>query len=1161
MSEHGTTGGDIRAQIRAAIAHLGHVLPGQAPIRDFVHHNTLHGLQHRPFREAIGEARRITGTRGLLPPERFRAYYAEGRITRADLEAVLAEAPDLGAGEPLAPGLDGLDPPLTCGDIYLAALLHPIGPITAARLGWQIDELDALHTFQPEVPAAARQRLLTRAKADTGDETRAISDLWAACLGVLGLEHVSLHPEDLVDLSPEQAQRMLAAAGRGPNVQAAAEGDQPQTERQIRIEAAAQLQTLLDRVGVNLTLRGLLRLLTGEDLMDQIRPQLVRHLATGLDEGLAAWRNPRLRPRPSQGLYQAWRLTARSDLTPIFRGLDAWGTEVEALPSDPLEAIVAELKRLGLARERWVSYLERLALELPGWSGMVLWRDLHPGYQADAAAISMLDYLALRLVLERIHAQRLCRAHWQIEASLDMLRWYFRRNPEELLVRHALYSDGLPEYLAARAARAAAHSDLDRGDPGWARLAALLWTWQHSGSGANAAVGPASEPSGRDGAPTPSPRPGGRAPSVPGSAWPLFQAAQHLGLSEAEVRDLGPQGASAILATLGRLEPDTLGYLWLCAFERHYREQILTALAHNHGRGPWSRRDDPAAVPAAQVMFCMDDREEGTRRHLEELAPEVETLGAAAHYSVPHNWCGLDDAGVTALAPVIPAPVIPSQEVREVPRPTCEALGQVHRRRHGRLRAATARLLQGGRLGVLSPALTAALAGPFAGISLAGKLAAPARFAGLTRSLRRMLVPVVDTGIAFSAPNDSPPASPERPRLGYTDQEQAERVQALLASTGLTAGFAPLVIILGHGSRNQNNPHASAYNCGACSGRFSGPNARLVCAMANRPQVRALLAERGIQIPQGTWFVGGEHDTCNDQVDWYDTQDVPPGIQGPFGRVREALDRACRLHAQERCRRFASAPAGMDPDAAHRHVANRAFDISQVRPELGHATNACAFIGRRSFSRGAFFDRRAFLISYDPTQDPNGEVLERHLVINGAVGAGISLEYYFSASNDEGYGCGSKVTHNVAGLLGVMEGTSSDLRTGLPRQMVEIHEAMRLLVVVEQTTDMLSAIYQRQPAVAELVGGAWVQLASLDPQTGAIAVFRPTGMWKSREEAGAGPGGPGTGWVPWEPPAEPPPRVGRSPDWYLGHSGPLPPALIEGGAGILPAPPEGTRHV
>jgi hypothetical protein len=386
----------------------------------------------------------------------------------------------------------------------------------------------------------------------------------------------------------------------------------------------------------------------------------------------------------------------------------------------------------------------------------------------------------------------------------------------------------------------------------------------------------------------------------------------------------------------------------------------------------------------------------------------------------------------------------------------------------------------------------------------------------------------VATKIEISAPNDSPEAKPEARRLGFTDVEQADRVQTLLRNTGLTYGFAPLVVIMGHASHSQNNPHASAYNCGACAGRYSGPNARLVSAMANRPPVRALLRERGIDIPDDAWFIGSEHDTCDDIVTWYDEVLVPQALRPALAQLKQDVEAACRLHAQERCRRFMSAPLSLTPEAAWKHVTGRANDWSQARPELGHATNACAVFGRRSLSRGAFFDRRAFLISYDPSQDPSGEVLERHLVINGAVGAGISLEYYFSSANNERYGCSTKVMHNVAGLIGVMEGASSDLRTGLPRQMIEVHEAMRLLVVVEHRLDVLTAIYQRQPAVQELVKNEWVQLAAIDPDTDEIHRFVA-----------------GTGWVKWQPEGPALARVQRSTDWVRGQREPLPPVLIE----------------
>lgn len=1087
---------DIRAQIRDCVHQLGHLLPGQAPIRDFVHHNTLHGFQHLPFREALTAAARATGNRGYLPAERFRAYLAEGRITREDLLEAIDAEPDL---DPQAILLEwpGDREPLRRRDVYLAALCHPCAPITAAQLQWRIDEEDALGRVQPDLDPGTRTRLI--GAAGTADISVAVSALWSACLTTLGLGQEALHPEELAEPSPEQVRRVLERLG-----QERGGSDAPASDlitHQMRREAAQSLQALLERVGPELTLRELLLALTGVDLMDQVRPVFVRYLGNYLDEGFAPWHNP----AGDQGLYGAWRATALADLTHLFQDLQAWDQTLESLPEDPLEAIIAQLRHLGLPRERWVPYLERLALELPGWSGMVLWRHNNPGYGRARSQVSMLDYLAIRLVLERIHAQRLCREQWQVEPSLDMLRWYFRRNPQELLVRQALFTGDLPEFLSARAARAIVLSDLAPKGQDWQSLGLLLWAWRHDG--------------GVEG-------PGNR--SLHGDAWPLFRLAQHLGLAAPDLARMGPEGAQRVLETLRRLDPERAGYLWLSAFEGHYRGEILTALVANHGRGRWRERADPSGdLSSSQVVFCMDDREEGIRRHLEELDPSVETLGAAAHFSVPHNWLGLDDREVTPLAPVIPAPVIPTHEVRECPRPQVGALAQAHARGHARVRTWGQRLLERGRRGLLGPAAASALAGTPAGISLLGKLAAPAGFAGLAAWLRSLLEPPVPTRIDFVAPNDSPEATPESPRLGFTDAEQAERVQALLRSLGLTGGFAPLVAILGHGSRNQNNPHASAYNCGACSGRFSGPNARLVSAMANRPEVRLLLKQRGISIPEDTWFQGGEHDTCNDTLTWYDLDDLPPALTPAFERLRRTLDEAAQLHAQERCRRFASAPPGLDPKAAQHHATNRVWDISQVRPELGHATNACAFFGRRALSRGAFFDRRAFLISYDPTQDPDGNILERHLVINGAVGAGISLEYYFSAANDEGYGCGSKVTHNVAGLLGVMDGASSDLRTGLPRQMVEIHEAMRLLVVVEQTTELLTVIYERQPAVAELVGGGWIQLVSLDPETGAMHLFRP-----------------GTGWVPWKPAPVPVSRVERSADWYLGFSGPRPPALV-----------------
>ncbi|MBF0459956.1 MAG: DUF2309 family protein [Magnetococcales bacterium] len=539
---------------------------------------------------------------------------------------------------------------------------------------------------------------------------------------------------------------------------------------------------------------------------------------------------------------------------------------------------------------------------------------------------------------------------------------------------------------------------------------------------------------------------------------------------------------------------------------------------------------------------------------------------------MPIYWQGLDDAGFAALCPVV---VTPAHQVRE------EALGAAqaeqgsclgytgrtdgvdakiaesfaldgqqeqdaaeaadgqpggpslaagylrHRQRRRYRLLVQEQLHQFTRLGLLRPLFWSLLAAPGAVVWLIGKLIAPLATGRVLARWQAWFDPAIPTQLTLTAAEDAPPARSAQPRLGLTDGEQAQWVEKFLRTIGLTDHFAPLVVLVGHGSMSQNNPHLSAYDCGACSGRHGGPNARVFAAMANRPVVRHLLHQRGIDLSADTWFLGMERNTASEEMTWYDLDQLPDTFRPALDRLQAQLAVASAGSAHERCRRLASAPRWSTPGQALAHVMGRSHDFSQARPELGHVTNAVALIGRRAVAQGLFFDRRLFLISYDPTSDPEGTIVESILLAAGPVGAGISLEYYFSTVNNDRFGCGSKVMHNVTGLLGVMDGAASDLRTGLPKQMIEIHEPMRLLVIVEQMPEVLTRIHARQPMIRELVDNAWIILAAKEPESAQIHLFRP-----------------GEGWALWSEPLQPLVTVAKSADWYSGRDGPLPPAFV-----------------
>lgn len=606
-----------------------------------------------------------------------------------------------------------------------------------------------------------------------------------------------------------------------------------------------------------------------------------------------------------------------------------------------------------------------------------------------------------------------------------------------------------------------------------------------------------------------------RGPGTVSRAFLLHQLAQLLGLSATDIRDLDDVQIADLEGAIYAFDSVTRRRLLHLAFERRFNTVLLDALA----------AVPPAPQPprrSAQVVFCIDDRCESLRRHLEETVPDVETFGAAGFFAVAMNYRGLDDWHATPLCPIV---MRPNHTVTETPDP--DHLDQ-HRARQ-RLRRSLGKirewLVSGTRTMVVGGLLTS-VGGALAAVPLVSRVVFPRLTTLFTRRLatwdRRRVRTRLDLTLA------SPSSLPDGTRPGFTPDEMAAVVRRLLEDIGLTGSFARLVVLLGHGSTSLNNPHESAYDCGACGGGRGGPNARAFALMANDPAVRQQLAAGGLEIPLETVFVGGMQDTCSSGIEWYDVARVPQSHEHDFASLRHACDVARAADAQERCRRFDSVPTTIRPVDAIRAVEARAGDLAQVRPEYGHASTAICVVGRRHRTRQLFLDRRAFLVSYDPDHDADDAILSRTLAAVGPVCSGISLAYTLSRIDPLVYGAGTKLPHNITGLIGVMDGHVSDLRTGLPLQGVEIHEPLRLLMVVDTTPDRLWRALAPLPAVERLVQNGWIHVACWPPHGRLPEVFD-----RVRRR-----------FVPHMVESSLLPEVARSIDWYRGLRGNLPPARI-----------------
>lgn len=620
-------------------------------------------------------------------------------------------------------------------------------------------------------------------------------------------------------------------------------------------------------------------------------------------------------------------------------------------------------------------------------------------------------------------------------------------------------------------------------------------------------------------------------PSIEQRAFPVFQLAQVAGLSADLLHRLTPSDWSAILEEVETFTAMERRRVFQRTYERRFYNRALDALALNAAAAQSSTR-----TPRFQAILCLDEREESFRRHIEEQEPAAETYGTAGFFSVPIYYRGASDAH---FVPLCPAVIRPRHWVVERIVETADG-GDRRRARARRLLGLATHRIHTGSRSLTQGALLAAF-----GVLATAPLVARTLFPRLTARLRRSLGRIVlEPPLArLQLERASPDPGPCGDSIGFTVDEMAGIAEKVLREIGLTSRFSRLVLILGHGSTSMNNPHESAHDCGACGGSRGGPNARALAQMLNDPRVRGRLATGGIAISAETHFVGGMHNTSSEAVTFYDRDLIPDSHRREFDEVRAIIHRAREQNAHERCRRFLSAPLTLSPAGARQHVEGRAEDLAQVRPEWGHATNALTVVGRRGLTRGLFLDRRAFLASYEPDRDDaDHSILARILAAVFPVCGGISLEYYFSYVDNTGWGSGTKLPHNITALVGVMDGYMSDLRTGLPWQMVEIHEPMRPLFVIETTPEAMLAIMGRDEGIGRLCARDWVALALIDPRTRQISVYRD----------GA--------FVPYRPWSRVLPTSVSSVDWYRGWRDHLEFARIDDArANLAGGPPEAER--
>lgn len=523
--------------------------------------------------------------------------------------------------------------------------------------------------------------------------------------------------------------------------------------------------------------------------------------------------------------------------------------------------------------------------------------------------------------------------------------------------------------------------------------------------------------------------------------------------------------------------------VWQDALEIAHRNtllQRLKAAAQYQAERPISNGEK--SRPTFQAVFCIDVRSEVFRRAIEGVNPQSNTIGFAGFFGFPIAVKPLAKENLQSRCPVL---LSPAYQINEC------ACGD------------------DSSASISTQALEQSLSGKyvFNRIWKSFKTASITCFSFVESLGLAYLKPLIQDSLAVPSSIKGrgrsfqvEPDSKEQGNslAGIPLEKRIALAEGALKNMGLTKNFSRLVLICGHGSHTKNNPFGSSLDCGACGGHAGDANARVAVSVFNEPAVREGLLGKGISIPEDTRFIAGMHLTINDEVELFDTDKIPETHQKDLAQLQATLKLAGEVARLERAGSLGI--KNDNKDELKTLIASRAFDWAQVRPEWGLAGNYAFIAAPRERIQHLKLDGRVFLHNYDPIQDPEFNILELIMAAPMVVANWINLQYFGSSANNELFGSGDKVLHNVVGKIGVLEGNEGDLKTGLPMQSVHdgeklVHLPLRLNVILEAPTAAIDKILEKHQDVRQLVEKEWLFLHSMEEEGLKLQQRQSDGNW------------------------------------------------------------------